>query len=167
MTPRGVCRQPDTYEHTFVVWDSWLMLCGSTILRHWRMDWKKPSLSAHSYRSIIPVNRKKNTCFILHNWREIFQYVSKYKNNPSETRESGTLTEGKNKVTSSACCSLSHTNKWTCIRRRCTTSITRYIIVINMTTTRCLMAIVFYLPITKPHAKQMWYITDEMSIMFT
>jgi hypothetical protein len=131
------------------------------------MDWPTLSLLIQSITPIISVNRKKITCFILHNWREIFQYVCKYKNNPSETRDSGTQTEGNSKVTSSACCSLSHTNKRTCIRRRCTTSTIGYVIVINMTTTRCLVAIVFYPPITKPLAKQMWCITDETSIIFT
>jgi hypothetical protein len=110
---------------------------------------------------------KKPACFILHNWREIFQYVSKYKNNPSETRDSGARTEDKSKVISFDCCSLSHTNKRTGIRRSCTMSITRYVLVTNMTTTRCLMAIVFYMPITKPLAKQMWCITDEKRIIFT
>ena len=131
------------------------------------MDWPTLSLLIHSITPIISVNRKKITCFILHNWREIFLWVSKYKNNPSETRYSGTQTEGNSKVTSSACCSLSHTNKRTRIRGRCTTSITRYVIVTNMTTTRCLVEIVLYLPIIKPLARQMWCITDETSIIFT
>ena len=131
------------------------------------MDWPTLSLLIHSITPIISVNRKKITCFILHNWREIFQYVCKYKNNPSETRDSDARTEDKSKVISSACFSLSHTNKRTGIRRRCTMSIIRYVIVTNMTTTRCLVAIVFYLPITKPLAKQMWCITDETSIIFT